>query len=200
MSTVLTLTSPREYFRDLLGTAISHQRVTVEPETEFYLVNLLSEFLDSNKLFVQRDDGSLDTEPLALMLARALEGSRESQIQGMRKLGDVSLYMSGFFSDALSRQVVDIDYYIGMGGAAYARVAELIKAQGAAALYAELSQKFNAYVDLLSEVAEKTAVTSNRGVVRLYERWIKTGSVRLARMLGQQGVLAQVPPEDGMKN
>jgi hypothetical protein len=196
----LVMVSAQEYFRDLLGTAIGRQKLAVNEETEFYLVNLLSEFLDVDKLFSVRDDGSKDQQPLALMLAKALDGPREAQVPALRKLGDVSLYVSGFWSDSLSRSVVDIDYYIRMGGAAYGKVAELTPSRSARPLYEELSAKFNAFVDVLGEVAEKTALVTNTGVVRLYERWVKTGSTRLARLLGERGVVAQIPSSEKVKN
>jgi hypothetical protein len=188
---VVALISAQEYFKDLLGEAIARQKVAVGAETQFYLVNLLSDFLSADKLFAPQDDGSKEQEPLALMLARALDGPKEAQVPALRKLGDVSLYVSGFWSDSLSRSAVDVDYYIRMGGAAYGKVAELTPARSARPLYGELSARFNALVDVLGEVAEHTAMVTNTGVVRLYERWIKTGSTRLARLLGQQGVVAQ---------
>jgi hypothetical protein len=197
MSESLVLTTPQEYFRDLLGTALTRQNVRVQPDTEFYLVNLLAQFLTCDKLYTEREDGARDTEPLALMLARAMQGGREVQIRTLRQLGDVSLYVSGFFTDSLSRSVVDVDYYVRMGGTAYAKVSELSRVGNLSTLYAELSVKFAAFVDVLSEVAENTAVATNAGVVRLYERFLKTGSTRMARLLGERGVVAQVPPKDG---
>lgn len=196
---VVALISAQEYFKDLLGGALARQKLELGEGTEFYLVNLLSEFLSADKLFSPQDDGSKEQEPLALMLARALDGPREAQVPALRKLGDVSLYVSGFWSDSLSRSAVDVDYYIRMGGAAYGKVAELTPAKGARPLYGELSARFNALVDVLSEVAEHTAMVTNTGVVRLYERWVKTGSARLARLLGQQGVVAQLPAGPELK-
>ena len=200
MAGLVSVVSAQEYFRDLLGEALTRQKLAVHRETEFYLVNLLAEFLDSDKLFQARDDGSKDQAPLALMLANALEAPREAQVPALRKLGDVSLYVSGFWSDSLSRSVVDIDYYIRMGGTAYSQVAALTPSRSARPLYEELSDKFQAFVDVLAEVAEHTAMVTNTGVVRLYERYVKTGSARLARMLGEKGVVAQVPADAKVKN
>jgi hypothetical protein len=195
MAGLLEVVSPQEYFRGLLGSALDHQRLAVGAETEFYLVNLLAEFLDADKLFQPHPDGSKDQQPLALMLARALDGPREAQLPALRKLGDVSLYVSGFWSDSLSHSAVDIGYYIRMGGVAYGKVAELAGSRASRTVYEELSDKFRAFVDVLAEVAEHTAMVTNRGVLRLYERWTQTGSARLARLLGEQGVVAQ-PPAD----
>lgn len=188
----LVLTSPQEYFRDLLGEAIQKQRVAVLPDTEFYLVNLLANFLKTDRLFTEQTDGSTAQEPLALMLARSVDAPRDEQVKTLRRLGDVSLYVSGFFSDSLEKKVVDVDYYANMGMTAYARVAAMSRAAHVAELYEQLSRQFHAFVDVLGEVAERTGVMTNTSVLRLYEKWMKTGSVRLARKLGEQGVVAQV--------
>ncbi len=193
----LVVTTPQEYFRDLLSEALNRQQVAVNPDTEFYLVNLLSQFLSSDRLFTHHEGDSRDTEPLALMLAKAMDSPRETQIRTLRELGDVSLYMSGFFTDSLSRLPVDLNYYVQMGGSAYGKIAELCRGANLATLYAELSEKFRAFVEVLSEIAEVTAVASNAGVVRLYERWVQTGSVRLAKRLGEQGVMPSFAPAKG---
>ena len=191
-SLVTTETLP-EYFRELLEGAMAHQRTALNTVTEFYLVDLLARFSDARELYTAREDGTLDEEPLAFQLQRALEGSRPERIQALRKLGDGSLYVAGFFGDSLQRRPVDLDYYIAMGGSAYGALANMTRAGAAGGsfvdLYEELCRKFAGIVDLFTEVSELVAVTTNRGVVRLYERWIRTGSERLTRLLAEQGVL-----------
>ncbi|MFN7133184.1 MAG: hypothetical protein ACK4N5_13985 [Myxococcales bacterium] len=190
---VLTLKTPQEFFKDLLNGAVQNQKVPLGEMTEFYLVDLLSRFMDAEALFSRNSEGQLEQEPLALILARALEGTREQRVSALRKLGDNSLYVAGFFGDSLSRKVVDVDYYITMGGTAYGALARLTRESpsGGAfvSLYDELCQKFTAIVDLLAEISERVAVSSNQGVIRLYERWVKTGSDRLSRLLAEQGVI-----------
>jgi hypothetical protein len=182
-----------QYFRELLAGAMAHQKTALNQVTEFYLVDLLARFSDARELYTTRQDGSLDQEPLAFQLQRALEGTREERIAALRKLGDGSLYVAGFFGDSLQRRTVDLDYYIAMGGSAYGTLANMTRlgpASGAFVdLYEELCRKFTGIVDLFCEVSERVAVTTNKGVVRLYERWIKTGSERLTRLLAEQGVL-----------
>jgi hypothetical protein len=43
-------------------------------------------------------------------------------------------------------------------------------------------------VDLLTEIGEKTRLTTPASLVRLYERWRCTGSRRAARLLLEQGL------------
>ncbi|MBI5549798.1 MAG: hypothetical protein HY901_38420 [Deltaproteobacteria bacterium] len=190
---LVTTESLAEYFRQLLEGAMERQRTPLNQVTEFYLVDLLERFTDPRELYQPKSDGSLEEEPLAFQLQRALEGTREERIQALRRLGDGSLYVAGFFGDSLQRRLVDLDYYIGMGGAAYGALASMTRARGSTGafvdLYEELCRKFITIVDLFSEVSERVSVTTNTGVVRLYERWIKTGSERLTRLLAEQGVV-----------
>jgi len=185
---ILSKESIRDFFRELLTRAIENQRASVQPFTELYLVNLLHEFLAAEALYVQADDGSWQQKPLAFLLRDALAEEGPAKVQMLRRLGDVSLFVSGFFPDSLARRssLVDVDYYIAMGGRAYDAVARHAFERS---LWNELSEKFRLLVDLLNEVSERTLASSNAGLVRLYERWMKTGSGRLATLLAQQGVM-----------
>jgi len=40
----------------------------------------------------------------------------------MQRLGDTALFIAGVFADSLNRKLVDVDYYVAMGGTAYAQV------------------------------------------------------------------------------
>ena len=189
---VLSSGSLREFFQDLLAKAIENQRARVQPFTELYLVNLLNQFLMSEALYVQGDDGTWQQKPIALLLKEALEEAGPARAQMLRRLGDTSLFVSGFFADSLARRssLVDVDYYIAMGGRAYDAVGTLAArhARAEKTLWDELSSRFRLLVDLLNEVSERTLASTNQGLVRLYERWMKTGSERLASMLVKQGV------------
>ena len=180
---ILSSQSIREFFKDLLAEAIENQRAQVQPFTELYVVNLLHEFLASEALYVQADDGTWQQKPLAFLLKEALEEAGVARVRLLRRLGDTSLFVSGFFPDSLARRssLADVDYYIAMGGRAYSSLG--------AGVWEELSAKFRLLVDLLNEVSERTLHSTNAGLVRLYERWLKTGSDRLASLLVKQGVV-----------
>jgi len=185
---ILSAQSIRDFFRDLLARAIENQRAQVQPFTELYLVNLLHEFLASEALYVQSEDGTWQQKPLAFLLKEALDEAGPARLRLLRRLGDTSLFISGFFPDSLARRssLVDVDYYIAMGGRAYDAVARHAMERS---LWEELADKFRLLVDLLNEVSERTLASNDAGLVRLYERWLKTGSDRLASLLVRQGVV-----------
>jgi hypothetical protein len=53
---------------------------------------------------------------------------------------------------------------------------------------AELSQKFLRLVDVLAEVGEHSRLGASNDLMRLYEIWARTGSVRAAGKLRSLGV------------
>jgi hypothetical protein len=183
---ILVGKSAHEWFREMVADALSHRRLKVQEVTEFYLVNLLAGFLEKEKLFVEEPDGTVTAEPLALILLRAFAADRRERAAQLRRLGDTALFVSGFFGDSLARSLVDVDYYIAMGGRAYGALAETER--GLDALYEELSGRFPQFVDLFAEIAELSDLRSNRGLVRLYERFLVTRSERVAQRLRDRGV------------
>jgi hypothetical protein len=189
---VLSAASVHEFFRELVALAVENQRATFHQATELYLANLLSGYLQTESLLVREDDGTLHRKPLALLLKEALEAEEAAaRARLLRRLGDTSLFVSGMFSDSLSSSLVDVGYYIEMGGRAYDALGEFAARHGRErTLWDELSEKFSQLVEVLNEVSERTMASSNAGLLRLYEKWIKTGNVRVATLLREQGVPA----------
>lgn len=187
----LTLVSQAQgFFKELVCEAMERQRVSAQPETEFYIVNLLNQFMTADKLYIKDSEGSSKEEPLAFMLKEALETPQvHAQKILFRHIGDVSLYVAGFFQDSLSRKLVDVDYYIGMGGSAYHHVALRADEDITKALYRELADKFATFVEVLADVSEKTSGRTQKDILRLYELWVKTRSERAAKALQQAGIL-----------
>lgn len=181
--TLLREQSPAEYFRELVESALHRQHVQATDLTEYYLVNLLCRYV--------RLDGSEageSAQPLAIRLVRALESGGSEQRERLRRLADFSLFMSGFFSDSFARRVVDVDYYKSMGEYAYASLSRR-EDDDFADVFAELARKFVGFMDVLADVSERTALTSSHDVLRLYEKWLRTGSPRDGQRLVERGIL-----------
>jgi hypothetical protein len=190
---VVAVASLREYFRDALQQALAHQHVAVEGQTEQYVVNLLTIFARSEQLFEQTPDG-VRLRPLVRMLSDALEApSVAERERHLQRLGDVSLFVSGFFAHGFARKIIDIDYHIAMGGQAYGTLANGL-ARGRrpvlCRVFAELAAKFQPLVDALGEISDAAKRYTQSDILRLYEIWLKTGSNRARGLLRQLGVEA----------
>ena len=189
---VLTQTSLREYFHGELSEALRNQQVSAEHETIHYLTNLLTVFTRSEALFEQTDN-RVHIKPLALTYGEALhETSALERTRLLQKLGDTALFIAGVFSDSLKTRLVDVDYYIAMGGSAYSSLSDTMRGyravNRAAFLFEELTQKFTDFVDVLNEVSQRSNLSSDADVLRLYEVWIRTGSKRARTRLRRLGI------------
>jgi hypothetical protein len=56
-------------------------------------------------------------------------------------------------------------------------------------VFDELAGKFSAFVDVLGEVSERSALSSNSDVLRLYEKWVRTRSRRSGDLLVERGIV-----------
>jgi hypothetical protein len=189
---LVAVTNLREFFHDSVQSALRKQRVDVDDHTEHYVVNVLTMFARSEELYESTPEG-IRLKPLARMLADAYEASSPQQRdESLRRLGDVSLFVAGFFAQSFARRLIDIDYHIAMGGRAYGTLADnlrgSIRGQAFAAVFLELAQKFQRLVDVLNEVAEMAHTHTDKDVLRLYEIWMKTGSPRAFAILQRLGV------------
>jgi len=182
----------REFFHESVQAALRKQQVDVDDHTEHYVVNVLTMFSRSEELYQSTPEG-VRLKPLAHMLADAAEArSPQQRDEALRRLGDVSLFIAGFFAQSFARKLVDIDYHIAMGGRAYGTLAEnlrgTLRGHAVAAVFLELAEKFQRLVDVLNEVAETAHTHSDKDILRLYEIWLKTGSPRAYSILRRLGV------------
>ena len=175
--------TPTEYFRELVETAMEHQHVSAGELTSFYVVNLLAGFVH-----LDRSPAAGNDAPLGVRLARAMQDAGVAQRDGLKKVGDLSLFISGFFSDSLNRSLVDVDYYIQLGECAYGSLARRGD-DTFTDVFDELAEKFAAFVDVLGEVSERTALSSNADLLRLYEKWVRTKSRRSGDLLVARGIV-----------
>ena len=176
--------TPAEYFKDLVAASLARQHVRAADLTEYYLVNLLCQYI---RLDAGAAVGEVD-EPLALRLARALRSGGLEQRARLRSLGDFSLFMTGFFPDSFRRRLVDVDYYVSMGEYAYGSLARLDE-DAFSEVFTELANKFVGFTDVLADISERTALASHTDVLRLYQKWLRTGSERDGQRLVERGIL-----------
>ena len=191
--TILAVNNLQEFFRESVDDALRSQKVTADDHTAHYLVNLLTGFARSERLFEGCADGR-GMRPLAFMLGDALEATCERERHHLlQRLGDVALFMSGFFARGFARKLVDVDYYIAMGGTAYGHLSNAMRGSARPSvfgdIFGELSSKFQPFVDVLNEIAESAYVHTDKDIMRLYEIWLRTGSRRAACKLRELGVI-----------
>jgi len=192
-SRVVPVQSLREFFRESVDVAMNSQGVRVDQHAAHYVVNLLTLFSRSEDLYEDHGE-AYGIKPLALMLADAADAPSVSERNfSLQRIGDVALFIAGFFADGLRYKPVDVDYYINMGGTAYGSLSDEIRgtARGRALadVYRELAHKFQTMVDVLNEVRDNARQSSDIDLLRTYEVWQRTGSKRAASLLKQHGIV-----------
>lgn len=168
-----------EFFHEVVTEALEDTSVEASEPAGWYLVGLLGDFTR-----VRPTD-----EPLGMKLAQASNDPGE-RVRTLKQVGDTSLYITGYFSQSLSRSLVDADYYVGLGQNAYGQLARY-QGGSISEVYAELADKFPAFVDVLAKVRKRIAINENQttDVSKLYEIWLRTREEWVEDKLKEAGVL-----------
>lgn len=179
----------RGWFHERLEESLDRQNVPASELTRLYLVELLARF-------AERPGRDGLERPLVLQLADALEATGPERLARLRALGDHALYGLGFFEDAFERRGVTRDYVVTMGGRAYAQASVLAVYSPREAVrrevYEELADGFEIYVETIDDVRESTVLRTPQDIVRLYEKWKRTKSPKIARRLRSEGVFPAI--------
>jgi len=182
---LLQTQSSLEFFKERVEAACERQKLAPQPLTSYYIVSLLDEFTHLGR--GASAEAMLCNEPLGVRLARALQSGGVDQRTGLKQVGDLSLFISGFFSDSLRRRLVDVDYYATLGGYAYGSLGST--SDILSPIFAELAEKFSCFVDVLADISERTSLTSDSDLLRIYEKWLRTGSRRNGDLLVEKGIV-----------
>jgi len=189
------LISSTEFFQQAVDDGFSKRNIKSTPAVKSYLVSVLEHHLDAKNLFDSElnQEGEKNPTTLAEMYLRAnMSPPAEKQLL-LKKLGDRSLYISGFFGDSLATKLVDIDYYMNMGGAAYRTLSDCVKEDTAAMVYRTFAQRFIDFVEVLTYISQQSIAPNDQNILRLYDRYLRTGSSIAKEKLEEFGVVT-LPP------
>ncbi len=175
---VIPHASVEAFFREVVVDALESEDVEATEHTEFYLVGLLGEFTRA----------AIPDEPMALKLVAAKTSTPSERFRVLKEVGDTTLYLTGFFAESFDRKVIDPDYYMGLGEAAYRELASDLGSSAFQEVYTELAAKFPRFVDVLHHVRDNVSFAS-ADPVRLYEQWVRTKSDWVERRLRAMGLV-----------
>lgn len=182
------LISPRDYFSDTLTEALSSCKVNTYPIVFNYLVDVLQYYVFTSNLFDEvNGNGKTSRSTLAELFLKAVNSESGKKIELFKKLGDSSLYITGFFKDSFSRKIIDADYYIDMGSNAYKSLASHVKEESFSKAYLEISNSFSDFVSVFSYIAQKSMVQSNN-FFDLYSDYLKNGNEQSRTKLVENGL------------
>lgn len=187
MTKELALTAdPRDFFREEIQSVLHKQKLHLEDDIEFYVVNLLSNFVFSAP--------DLFDTPLALRLKNVLEAPEDLKASLYKDMGDSSLYMAGFFQESFNRKTYDVDYFISLGSMAYKNLSDEIKRRPSSELqsfrtFERLSVLFSELVETLSRLSKRLKFAPKTNVLATYERFDKLKNSHLLELLEKEGII-----------
>jgi hypothetical protein len=182
----------RGFFDEAVGSAIEARKVEASTGVREYLVGVLVDFAATG-----RPPEALQ-RPVTFLLDEALRAPPAERFEKLKDVGDGTLYMSGIFVDHLNARGIDVGYVSSVGATAYGTAASMLqKGDGIGIdVFGELAAKFARLVDVLHDVADAIFAGSPddpASIVKLYEKWQRTGSQRLGRELIVRGLVPMKP-------
>jgi len=171
-----------EFFHEVVTDALEAVDLDASEPASWYLVGLLGDFTKAR----------LTDEPLGMKLARPGDDPGE-RVRNLKQVGDTSLYVAGFFAESLTRSLVDVDYYVGIGQSAYTQLARSLHGaprsqRSITEVYEELAAKFPQFVDVLAAVRKRVDFATP-DIGRLYEIWLRTRDEWVEKKLAAAGLL-----------
>jgi hypothetical protein len=179
------------YFESLLRAALAAERLELSDACRVYLVQLTSDYGHQDALrTAEREGGESGTPALTWLYQRAVESPTRERFNAFRQLGDVALLVSGFFGPHVERSLVDVNFYVQMGGSAYSQASDLSRGSVFQDVLGQLATSFRRVVEVMTRVAEQTTMPVSRDVGSLYARWGRNPeSLDLHRRLTLQGLI-----------
>lgn len=175
-----------DFFHEQVECAVHHQRAPVGENTVFYLSSLLADQARRDA-----EEEATGDATLVELRHRAVTAPLAEAVTWWRRLGDRSLLLTGYFREHRERRRISREYCARMGESAYRSLERLLDARngGFATIYAELAERYEACVEVISEVRDEARERNDTDIVHLYEEWLATGSPRVAERLRALGVV-----------
>ena len=148
----LVLENSADFFNILIKEGFSKTGVQVSALVKNYVSRVLQFYIFSDHLFSEMDSsGKKQVKTLAELYLKG-QSSPGSLRNSLKKMGDMSLYISGFFREYLTKKLVSVDYYMNMGKQAYGSLSDFQDKS----LFEELSTRFSDLVFVLLHIRKTT--------------------------------------------
>jgi len=170
--------SSEEYFFNEFILAQNKTGIFLDEDLKAYLLKVLVDRLN-NKVDLDLN------KPLAILYLEALKEPQNLCIKKLKSIADHTLYIAGYFSESLNKKLIDTKYYCAISKKAYQELHGLLEEN----IYNKIVTKHNDLVDILTELSFHTMHTSSKNLIKLYDRWLQTGSLVLEQKLNEKGII-----------
>jgi hypothetical protein len=113
--------SLQAYFYDELS-AINQKALNPVPNEAIYYSSRVLDLYCSSKHLFDMENGKVKEKILGVKLLEVTHFPKNKQKRVLKDVGDTSLFLCGYFSEALNKKIVDTSYYQNLGQIAYRRL------------------------------------------------------------------------------
>ena len=183
MTAVIKQVSFRDYIKKELSSADS----SLSCELTDYLADLLCFYLRSDRFYPSCGPPDSGCEETLVSLYGKIHSAkaRREKIYLFKKMGDLSLYVSGFFRSAVEKKTVSVSYYENMGQSAYSYIADCYGSQKN--VFSSLSYRFRNLAESLFYIQKKSELRDNKRSVALYREYITGKKPAVLKRLLREG-------------
>lgn len=179
------------YFQQLVFEALQNEGVSLGELAADYVVGILVDAIQAKML-----ESPMGGPPiLAWYYKEAMESMGQMRFQALRRLGDASLFLAGFFIDYVDRSA-GLNYYIDMGCNAYRAASSLANHP----VLRELSDKFASIVNVLNAASRQTTLGKPLSVDQLFELYARSPGSGLWSQLAVNGAAPIIALINGRHN
>ncbi|MGI9548379.1 MAG: hypothetical protein ACR2M7_00135 [Bdellovibrionales bacterium] len=155
-----------EAFKSYINEEINSIDSSLSYEIKNYLTDLLYFYLFSERLFEHKSENGRSYEKtLVDLYIRTSEADLQERIYLFKKMGDLSLYISGFFRVAVEKRITDLSYYEDVGQSAYHYLADHYKDRDI--IFNSLSEKFKVLSEILFFIQQKSEAKNEEKYLKI---------------------------------
>ena len=158
---VFLVKNSHSYFSESLQKALEINKLNLSESAQIYLIYMLDDFISAERTFagIERKEQIYFTD----LLNRALDSSDQEALRIFRYMGDISLYLLGFFKKISLNKKMPSSYYISMGSLAYSQASYISRLYAAnnAAIFLELSEQFIFIVETFKNMSFHNSSNNN---------------------------------------
>ena len=149
------LLEKKNSFKDYIYKELDLASSSLSLPVKNYLVDLLYLYLSSDQFFERKEGQTKSYECTLVDLYKKSQNSNsQEKIYFFKKMGDLSLFFSGFFRSAVKRKLVHISYYEQMGQSAYSTLSTFYGSKPN--VFYELSKNFKNLSQILFSIQKKS--------------------------------------------
>ena len=175
-------------FKEFISDEIHLADASLPAEIKNYLVDLLFFYLFTDRLFEYKKDRKSHYEETFTELCSELQEVKfHRKVYLLKKMGDLSLYTSGYFRASINRKIIDLSYYETIGERAYRNLANLYDEKN---IFNVLSCEFKNVSGVLFYIQRKLGLQKNQNYLGLYEEYTKSkGNPILKRLMEEEVII-----------